>query len=146
MSKLCRAKSAENLCGGETFLVTCLRGQCFLWKSLSLNYIVLHCFTNHFDDPWLLIFHFGFRLEKQKALRLWSSPKLSRVFWTYGLITRIYLAEMYSTSDKVIFQPPKAQFFKTNSIDFYLFSNGFFSTLILLSTIISLLPERLFVN
>ena len=74
--------------------------------------------------PWLLIFHFGFRLEKQKALRLWSSPKLSRVFWTYGLITRIYLAEMYSTSDKVIFQPPKAQFFKTNSIDFYLFSNG----------------------
>ena len=98
--------------------------------------------------PWLLIFHFGFRLEKQKALRLWSSPKLSRVFWTYGLITRIYLAEMYSTSDKVIFQPPKAQFFKTNSIDFYLFSNGciFFSTLILLSTIISLLPERLFVN
>ena len=33
---------------------------------------------------------------------------------------------MYSSSDKVIFQPPKAQFFKTNSIDFYLFSNGWF--------------------
>ena len=101
----------------------------FLWRGPSFlqSSCLHHCFTNHFDDPWLLIFHFGFRLEKQKALRLWSSPKLRRVFWTYGLITRIYLAEMYSTSDKVIFQPPKAQFFKTNSIDFYLFSNGFFS-------------------
>ena len=76
MSKLCRAKSAENLCGGETFLVTCLRGQCFLWKSLSLNYIVLHCFTNHFDDPLVLFSDIPFWVAFQVGL---VKPKFEKI-------------------------------------------------------------------